>query len=106
MKFYVINDNDKSVAVVAYEYFTGSVYCRSNKKSFNQAFNAVCNKMYYSSVKDNNVYRINFSDLKSYNWIEGVLDIVCKNRWFVKERGEVLNIESEIDDLVYKYLSS
>ena len=105
MKYYVIKDNKNTVAVVAHEYYSGSVYCRSKKKSFNQAFNAVCNKHYCAPSKDNNVYRVDSISSTTYSWMDKVLKDLCVDKWHIDNTGDVLNVESEIDHLVSKFLS-
>lgn len=104
MRYYIVNDDSGAIALVAHEYHSGSVYCRSKKKSFNQSFNAMCNKNYYTTVKDNNSYRINLTDSRTYNWADNILRDLCNGVWHISDSGEVLNVESEIDGLVSKYI--
>lgn len=109
MRFFVISTsggNSGPVGVVFHDYVEGYVLCRSKKRSFYEAFNAVSSRIQSILVKtkDPDCVRIRSFGVNDYSWIDRVLFETCGSYWKVDHEGKVSNSEDSIDGVVREYL--
>ena len=106
MKYFVICEEDNPIAVVFHDHAAQTLYCRSTVTSFLSAFDAVCAKLEVSFEKgDPRILRAIHEGVEGYDWARKILDQLCTGFWTVGAEGNAINVDSEINSVIQKYLN-
>ena len=106
MKYFVIYKEDDPVAVVFHDHAAQTLYCRSTVTSFLSAFDAMCAKSEVSFEKDDQgILRAIREGVEGYDWAQKILDQLCTGFWTLGAEGNAINVDSEINSVIQKYLS-
>lgn len=99
MRYFEIVSQGSTKALVFHDYLKEEYFCQTNSISFKKIFNNHCSKYRFKLIKrDSNLLRIKFGP-GDYNWMEKVLEDICKNSWEISGKGEVSSSE-EVDLLI------
>lgn len=104
MKYFVVADADADVAVVFHDYTSGYYCCRSSRRSFYEAFTAAIDRTRGKLVKKANSVVIKAFGCHDFDWVERVLFETCGEYWRISYKGDVVNDEVAVDEIVVKYL--
>lgn len=96
--------DDSNVAAVFHDYIEGYYSCRSLKRSFYEAFNAVASRLTTKLLKEADKVIMRPFSCHDFDWVERVLYEACGEYWKVSHSGEVSNSEVATDEVVSKYL--
>jgi hypothetical protein len=108
MRFFVIDDPDQSVAVVFHDHRDHSVYCRSNRASFLNSFDAMLAKKgisFHKELARSVVLRAVYKSVSGDSaLLSELLAELCSGYWKVVHEGTVNSMESGVDAIADKYL--
>lgn len=107
MRYFVIStsgDNPENIGVVFHDYVSGYFLCRSRKRSFYEAFNAVSSRIQAVLVKVGGAVVIRPFGANDFSWIDRVLFEACGSYWRIDHEGSVSSSESSVDGIVRKYI--
>ncbi len=105
MRFFVIQQKGNPVAIIFHDHLNQMCICRSKVMSFLSVFNAVCLKKDIQFVKEKGLLRAISRGPFEYDWVDNILDHLCKDLWSVHKQGEMISSESNINEMIHKYLT-
>ncbi len=104
MRTFIIMLNEVPTSLVFHDPKNAVYYCRSKSEAFRRAFNAVCGRILNTFVKENNSLFACSYGPADYDWIDKVLEELCVGVWAFKEIESLQSGETNIDEVVSKYL--
>lgn len=104
MRFFVVQREEVSVAVVFHDYRDQTFQCRSCHESFLRAFNAVCSRSGIEFSREDDALLAVQRGPEEYDWMGSILDQVCGDYWSVSDTGEIQSTEASIDAVIQQYL--
>lgn len=106
MRYFIISEKDRNVALVCHDYKRGAYVYRSTLESFAKIFDATATKLGISYTKGSvDLKAVNFSPFE-YDWVDKAIGklLSVNEKWHVAKEGETSSSDLTIDDLVDKYL--
>ena len=106
MKYYVIHNPEKPIAVVFHDYLSANFIVKSASESFRRAFEAaVSTNSYLNFTKRGQKLKFNVFGPQYPLWIDQVLSKICGNFWTVNKTGNITG-DAFVDDIASQYLPS
>ena len=105
MKYYVIGDPDRTIAVIFHDYVSANFLVYSKTESFRLAFDSAVSL--YSKVnftKKGSKLKFNTFGPQFLSWSTFILGKICNDFWKVTNQGNIAG-EAFVDGIVEKFLN-
>lgn len=104
MRYYVIKDPSKKIAVLFHDYVSATFIVRSVSESFRRAFEAgVSTNSSLNFLKKGQKLKFNDFGPQYPSWIDNILSKICGNFWTVCNTGETTGV-AFVEDIVAEHL--
>lgn len=105
MRYYVIKDPAKNVAVLFHDYVSATFIIKSISEGFRRAFEAgVSTNSSLNFQKENSKLKFNYYGPQYPNWVDNILSKICGNFWTVCNTGYTTGI-AFVEDIIAEHLS-
>lgn len=104
MRYHVISDGRKNIAIVFHDSGNGYLHCKSSKESFLKSFESACSMTSDKFVLDGDVLRLKKRGSFDEDWMKDVMRKLCGIYWKVIESGKMLPGEDSIEEIIKKFM--
>ena len=104
MRYYVIKDPHKNVAVLFHDYVSATFIIRSISEGFRRAFESgVSTNSSLNFQKGGSKLKYSYFGPQYPTWVDSILSKICGNFWTVCNTGNTTGI-AFVEDIVSKHL--